>query len=57
MYINLYVWQELVDEGQEILSRKDRKLRNKLFRAIQDGDIDFDEYEEMMGRPASMCLA
>ncbi|GJE92824.1 hypothetical protein PsYK624_089820 [Phanerochaete sordida] len=44
--------QGLVNEGQEILSRKDRKLQNQLFRSIRDGDIDYDEYEEMMGRPA-----
>ncbi|EKM54770.1 uncharacterized protein PHACADRAFT_258843 [Phanerochaete carnosa HHB-10118-sp] len=44
--------QDLVDEGQEILSRKDHKLQNELFRLIRDGEIDYDEYEELMGRPA-----
>ncbi|THH31403.1 hypothetical protein EUX98_g2793 [Antrodiella citrinella] len=44
--------QDMLDANQEVLSGKNRKKRSQLFRAIQDGDIDFDEYEEMMGKPA-----
>ncbi|KAI0075860.1 hypothetical protein K474DRAFT_1708659 [Panus rudis PR-1116 ss-1] len=44
--------QSFVDENQEILSRRDRKQRNKVFNAIRDGRWDMDEYEEMMGKPA-----
>ena len=43
--------QKLNDESQEILSSKDRRL----FRSIRNGDINYDEYEELVGGPASMC--
>ncbi|CAL1706004.1 unnamed protein product [Somion occarium] len=48
--------QSFVDEDQQILSRKDRKQRDRIFRAIQNGDWNRDEYEEMMGQPASAFL-
>ncbi|TCD63386.1 hypothetical protein EIP91_005617 [Steccherinum ochraceum] len=44
--------QDMLDGNEEILSGGDRKMRNKLFKAIQDGDLDIDDYEEMMGKPA-----
>lgn len=43
-----------MDENEGILLGQDRKMRKQLFRAIQDGALDYDEYEEMMGKPASM---
>ena len=46
----------MLDKNEEMLSGSDRKNRNKLFRAIRDGALDIDEYEEMMGQPASKQL-
>jgi len=39
---------------------KDRKIRNKIFRAVQNGQFDhLDDYEELDGsfsyQPASWC--
>ena len=42
-----------LDDG--VLTQKDRKLRNKLFRSIQNGDFDSDEYEELFN-PARTCF-
>lgn len=44
--------EDFLDEHGGILAGKDRKERNKLFRAIRDGDWDYDDYEEMVGKPA-----
>ncbi|KAL4246617.1 Splicing-associated domain-containing protein [Abortiporus biennis] len=44
--------QEFVDENNDIFTMKDRKKRNQLFHAIMDGNIEIDDYEEMMGKPA-----
>ncbi|ESK93423.1 r3h domain containing protein [Moniliophthora roreri MCA 2997] len=34
---------ELLDEHADILNSRDRKARNRLFRAVRDGDFDFDD--------------
>ncbi|KAJ3554353.1 hypothetical protein NM688_g3157 [Phlebia brevispora] len=44
--------QALVGENEEMLSRKDREMRDKLFLAIKNGDFDDDDYEEFLSRPA-----
>ena len=42
-----------MDEGQEILSRKERKQRDRIFNSIRNGSWQYDEYEELVSRPAS----
>lgn len=39
---------------EDALSRKDRKARNKLFKAIHNGDLHPDDYEEFASEPARM---
>jgi hypothetical protein len=43
--------------GKESLSRKDRKKEAKLFNAIQNGEFDFDEYEQQFATPSSKCIS
>lgn len=43
-----------MDANKDPLSRKDRKLRDNLFRTIQNGDFDLDDYEEFASQPARM---
>lgn len=45
--------QTFVDEGQEILTRKERKQKARIFNAIRDGNWKYDDYEELVSRPAS----
>ena len=45
-----------MDANDDTLSRKDRKPRNTLFRAIQNGDFDSDDYDEFASQPARMFL-
>lgn len=42
-----------MNDNDELLGRSGRKAGNKVFTAIANGDFDSDEYEEMLGRPAS----
>ena len=45
-----------MDANEDTPSRKDRKVHNTLFRAIQNGDFDLDDYEEFASQPARMFL-
>lgn len=52
--------QAILDKHPDLLNRKEtksRKARDKLFVSIENGEFDFDEYEDLMGRPASTCFA
>ncbi|KAK7031105.1 squalene synthetase-like protein [Paramarasmius palmivorus] len=35
--------EDLLEENADILNGRDRKARKKLFRAVRDGDFDFDD--------------
>lgn len=48
--------QEFLDENEEILSARDRNQRNRIFKAIQNGDFDSDDAELLGLKPASMFL-
>jgi hypothetical protein len=43
--------------GKDNLSRKDRKKEARLFNAIQNGEFDFDEYEQQFATPSSMFIS
>ncbi|KAH8107657.1 hypothetical protein BXZ70DRAFT_3101 [Cristinia sonorae] len=45
--------QTILDQNEGVVYGRDRKQRKDLFKAIQDGDWDSDEYETMMGKPAT----
>lgn len=52
--------QDMLEMHSGVIEGEDRKLRKKLFRAIQNGQFDhLDDYEELDGsftyQPASWC--
>lgn len=45
--------QEFLDENEEILAGRDKKQRNRIFRAVQNGEFDMDDAELWGLKPAS----
>ncbi|EIM82616.1 uncharacterized protein STEHIDRAFT_101963 [Stereum hirsutum FP-91666 SS1] len=44
--------QEFLDENEDILKARDKKQRNKIFRAVQNGDFDMGDAEMWGLKPA-----
>lgn len=48
--------QEFLDENEEILAGRDKKQRNRIFKAVQNGEFNMDDAELWGLKPASTLV-